>query len=43
MSKPGPYQYEPHVSSFNHKSFAIGKDKRKGLENISLAPGPGAY
>ena len=31
MSKPGMYSYDPKATTFDHKSFAIGKDKRKGL------------
>lgn len=43
MSKPGPQAYETKTSVFNHQSFSIGKDKRKGLETVSVVPGPGAY
>lgn len=31
MSKPGPLNYDSKVTAFEHKSFVIGKDKRKGL------------
>lgn len=43
MSKPGPLRYDNKITAFEHKSFAIGKDKRKGLGTESNVPGPGAY
>ena len=43
MSKPSSYNYDPKVTALEHKSFAIGKDKRKGFESVSNVPGPGNY
>lgn len=31
------------MTALEHKSFAIGKEKRKGLESLSTVPGPGNY
>ena len=43
LSKPGPQAYNTKSTIFNHNSFSISKDKRKGLETINTVPGPGAY
>lgn len=43
MSKPNPLTYNSNYSTFNNGGITIGHEKRKGLENSSVSPGPGAY
>ena len=43
QENPGPNSYESKISAFEHKSFSIGKDNRKGFEKKNKVPGPGNY
>lgn len=43
LSKPGPQTYNCRAKTENAHSFTMGKDKRKGMEIINDAPGPGQY
>lgn len=43
MSKPGPLNYDTKITALESRSVIIGKDKRKGLQNEAVVPGPGAY
>ena len=43
LSKPNPFNYNTNKSTFSQTGAKIGNERRKGMENVTYAPGPGAY